>query len=104
MLKSWVLVLAIDRARCVCGHTVGSCRRCRHRLSAPSSVRCQSRRPRLPKRRPHRQSGEPLITLIRSGGLAGRGIQWDIYPDGRIVWSTGRANDGVRRRSRYDRL
>jgi hypothetical protein len=35
------------------------------------------------------QPGEPVITLIRSGGLAGKMIQWDIYPDGRIVASTG---------------
>jgi hypothetical protein len=35
-------------------------------------------------------SSEPAITLVRSGGLAGEMMQWEIYPDGRIVASTGK--------------
>jgi hypothetical protein len=33
--------------------------------------------------------GGPVIALIRSGGLAGKMMQWEIYPDGRIGASTG---------------
>ncbi len=36
------------------------------------------------------QSGGPAITLIRSGGLAGKVVQWDIYLDGRVVSSSGK--------------
>jgi len=35
------------------------------------------------------ESSRPVITLIRSGGLAGRAVQWDVYPDGRVRSSSG---------------
>ncbi len=33
----------------------------------------------------------PAITFIRSGGLAGKVLQWDIYPSGRSVSGQGTA-------------
>ncbi len=35
------------------------------------------------------QSGGAVITLVRSGGLAGKIVRWDIYSGGRIVSSMG---------------